>query len=130
MYLDSQGREHTIETKLVIIAAHAIETPRLLLLSANPSFPQGLANSSGMVGKNLMSHPTWQVFGIFDEPIHAHRGMQMGHVMVQDFVSQLATMARSVKLGHGLDPETKMGPLVSKSQQQRFTIRISGRCLD
>ena len=36
-----------------------------------------------------------------------------------EFVSQLATMARSVKLGHGLDPETKMGPLVSKSQQQR-----------
>ena len=38
-----------------------------------------------MVGKNLMSHPTWQVFGVFDEPIHAHRGMQMGHVMVQDY---------------------------------------------
>lgn len=32
-----------------------------------------------------MSHPTWQVFGTFDEPINAFKGMQMGHVMVQDF---------------------------------------------
>jgi hypothetical protein len=31
-----------------------------------------------------MSHPTWQVFGTFDEPVNAYRGMQMGHVMVQD----------------------------------------------
>ena len=32
-----------------------------------------------------MSHPTWQVFGTFDEPINAFKGMQMGHVMVQDY---------------------------------------------
>ena len=32
-----------------------------------------------------MSHPTWQVFGTFDEPINAYKGMQMGHVMVQDY---------------------------------------------
>ncbi len=36
-----------------------------------------------------------------------------------EFVTQLANMARSVKLGHGLDAQTKMGPLVSKAQQQR-----------
>ncbi len=85
VYFDSQNCEHRLEAKLVILAAHAIETPRLLLLSADHSFPNGLANSSGLVGKNFMSHPTWQVFGVFDEPIHAHRGMQMGHVMVQDY---------------------------------------------
>jgi choline dehydrogenase-like flavoprotein len=84
-YLDTQNREHLIKAKLVILAAHAIETPRLLLLSSDHSFPNGLANSSGLVGKNLMSHPTWQVFGVFDEPILAYRGMQMGHVMVQDY---------------------------------------------
>ena len=32
-----------------------------------------------------MSHPTWQVFGTFDEPVNAFKGMQMGHVMVQDY---------------------------------------------
>ena len=84
-YLDSAQREHELNAKLVVGATHAIETPRLLLLSANNTFPNGLANSSGCVGKFLMSHPTWQVFGTFDEPVNAFKGMQMGHVMVQDY---------------------------------------------
>jgi choline dehydrogenase-like flavoprotein len=85
IYLDAENREHGMNARLVILAAHALETPRILLLSANPTFPDGLANSSGSVGRYLMSHPTWQVFGTFDEPINAFKGMQMGHVMVQDF---------------------------------------------
>jgi len=84
-YLDADRREHRIHARVVVLAAHAIENPRLLFLSANPSFPDGLANSSGLVGKNFMSHPTWQVFGTFDEPVNAFKGMQMGHVMVQDY---------------------------------------------
>jgi choline dehydrogenase-like flavoprotein len=84
-YLDRDGKEHRLDARLVILAAHAIETPRLLLLSANNTFPQGLANSSGVVGRYLMSHPTWQVFGTFDSPVNAFKGMQMGHVMVQDY---------------------------------------------
>ena len=79
-YLDPQRREHRMSASVVVLAGHAIETPRLLLLSANGTFPEGLANSSGLVGRNLMSHPTWQVFGTFDEPINAFKGMQMGHV--------------------------------------------------
>src|SRR6185295_11450160 len=84
-YLDAHQREQHVKARLVVLAAHAVETPRLLLLSANPTFPHGLANSSGCVGRYLTSHPTWQVFGTFDEPINAFKGMQMGHVMVQDF---------------------------------------------
>jgi choline dehydrogenase-like flavoprotein len=84
-YLDRERREHRLRASLVVLAGHAVETPRLLLLSAHPTFPDGLANSSGWVGRGLMSHPTWQVFGTFSEPIHAYKGMQMGHVMVQDY---------------------------------------------
>ena len=84
-YLDSEQRAHHLDGRLIVLAAHALETPRLLLLSTNATFPNGLANSSGQVGRHLMSHPTWQVFGTFDEPINAFKGMQMGHVMVQDF---------------------------------------------
>jgi len=84
-YLDANRHEYRVQAKLVVLAGHALETPRLLLLSANDTFPNGLANSSGLVGKNFMSHPTWQVFGTFDEPINAYQGMQMGHVMVQDY---------------------------------------------
>jgi len=83
-YTDAQGREHELPARLVILAAHAIETPRLLFLSQNNTFPQGLANSSGKVGQGLMSHPTWQVFGTFRQPVNAFKGMQMGHVMVHD----------------------------------------------
>ncbi len=84
-YLDSERREHHLRAKVVVLAAHAVETPRLLLMSANATYPDGLANSSGLVGKNFMSHPTWQVFGTFDDPVNAYKGMQMGHVMVQDY---------------------------------------------
>jgi choline dehydrogenase-like flavoprotein len=84
-YFDGTGREQEVRARLVVLTAHAVETPRLLLLSANGTFPQGLANSSGLVGKGLMSHPTWQVFGTFDERVNAFKGMQMGHVMVQDY---------------------------------------------
>jgi choline dehydrogenase-like flavoprotein len=84
-YWDSEGREHEIRARLVILCAHALETPRLLLLSACSAFPDGLANSSGTVGKYMLSHPTWQVFGTFDEPVNAYKGIQMGQVMVQDY---------------------------------------------
>jgi choline dehydrogenase-like flavoprotein len=84
-YLDANRRENELKARVVILAAHALETPRILLLSRNGTFPDGLANSSGKVGRTLMSHPTWQVFGTFDQPINAFKGMQMGHVMVQDY---------------------------------------------
>lgn len=84
-YLDTSGKERRVDARIVVLAAHALETPRILLLSANAQFPNGLANSSGVVGKYLMSHPTWQVFGTFADPVNAFKGMQMGHVMVQDY---------------------------------------------
>lgn len=67
LFLDSQRREHRVHARLIVLAAHAIKAPRLLLMS------DSLANSSGLVGKNFMSHPTWQVFGNFDEPINAFK---------------------------------------------------------
>lgn len=84
-YLVRNAVEHELNAPLVVLATHAVETPRLLLLSATRECPHGLANSSGLVGRNFMSHPTGQVFGTFDEPVNAYKGMQMGHVMVQDY---------------------------------------------
>jgi choline dehydrogenase-like flavoprotein len=83
-YLDQELRTHRVDADLVVLAANPMENTRLLLLSANAQAPDGVANSSGLVGRFFMSHPTWQVFGTFDEPINAFKGMQMGHVMVQD----------------------------------------------
>ncbi|MDO5712295.1 MAG: GMC family oxidoreductase [Micrococcales bacterium] len=58
----------------VIVAGYAIETPRLLLNSASPQHPQGLANSSGTVGRHLMVHSNHAVWGEFDEEIRFHKG--------------------------------------------------------
>jgi choline dehydrogenase-like flavoprotein len=54
---------------VVILACNGIGTPRLLLNSVSGRFPNGLANSSGLVGKNLMLHPWPQVGGYVDERV-------------------------------------------------------------
>lgn len=69
LYLDDEGREHRELADTVILAANGIGTPRLLLLSTSTDFPDGLANSSGLVGKNLMLHPYTSVLGVYDEDL-------------------------------------------------------------
>jgi choline dehydrogenase-like flavoprotein len=65
----------------VCVAGNSIETPRLLLNSASGLFPDGLANSSGQVGKNYMRHLTASVYAIFDKPVRFYRGETMaGHI--------------------------------------------------
>ncbi|MGH7087890.1 MAG: GMC oxidoreductase, partial [Stellaceae bacterium] len=58
----------------VIVAGYAIETPRLLLNSANSRFPHGLANSSGLVGKNLMAQTNQAVWGVMEREIRSYKG--------------------------------------------------------
>jgi choline dehydrogenase-like flavoprotein len=58
----------------VVVAGYAIETPRLLLNSASALFPDGLANSSGLVGKNLMVQSNQAVWGVMDQEIRSYKG--------------------------------------------------------
>lgn len=58
----------------VVVAGYAIETPRLLLNSACPQAPDGLANSSGLVGKNLMTQPNQGVWGWMEEEARFNKG--------------------------------------------------------
>ncbi|WP_426167299.1 GMC oxidoreductase [Pseudoduganella sp. R-34] len=51
-----RGQRLTLRGKQVFLAAGALETPRLLLQSSSPHWPQGLANDSGLVGRHLMRH--------------------------------------------------------------------------
>jgi choline dehydrogenase-like flavoprotein len=64
-----EGKEHFQPAKIVIVAANGIGTPRLLLMSTSDRFPNGLANSSGLVGKRLMLHPFGSVIGLYDEEL-------------------------------------------------------------
>jgi choline dehydrogenase-like flavoprotein len=67
----------------VAVAGYSIETPRLLLNSHSSKFPDGLANSSGQVGRNYMRHTTGSVYAIFDRPVRMHRGTTMAGI-IQD----------------------------------------------
>lgn len=58
----------------VVVAGYAIETPRLLLNSANTRYPHGLANSSGLVGRNLMVHTNQAVWGRLEDEIRWYKG--------------------------------------------------------
>jgi choline dehydrogenase-like flavoprotein len=56
VYLDEDGHEHEVRARVVCLAASAVESARLLLLSRSPRFPDGLANGSGRVGRHLQFH--------------------------------------------------------------------------
>ena len=68
VYYDKDGVEQFQPAEVVIIACNGVGTPRLLLNSVSGRFPNGLANSSGLVGKNLMFHPYAQIYGYVKEP--------------------------------------------------------------
>ncbi|MCW2833524.1 MAG: oxidoreductase [Nocardioides sp.] len=74
-YIDrATGSERFQPARTVIVAANGVGTPRLLLNSASATHPQGLANSSGLVGKNLMMHPYSTVVGLFDDFFEGWQG--------------------------------------------------------
>ena len=78
IYYDANGQEQFQKAEIVIMACNGIGTPRILLNSTSSRFPNGLANSSGLVGRNLMFHPYAMVRGFFDEPLDGYRGPPIG----------------------------------------------------
>lgn len=65
--------DSSLTARQFIIAAHAIETPKLLLMSRSGTLPNGLANSSDQVGRNLMDHPTQLSYAMAPEPMGPYR---------------------------------------------------------
>lgn len=70
----ADGSTGTASGKVVVVAAHAIETPRLLLNSAQEGAKNGIANSSDQVGRNLMDHPSRLSWAETPEPVWPYRG--------------------------------------------------------
>ncbi len=83
LYADKDGNQHVQKARVVAVAGNSIESPRLLLNSETSMFKDGLANSSGMVGKNYMRHMTASVYAVFDKPVNFYRGTTMAGI-VQD----------------------------------------------
>ena len=81
VYWEEDGREQSQLAKAVVICANGAETPRLLLASESEQHPNGLANSSGVVGTNLMFNGYSTAVGLFDEPVNAHKSVPATRVL-------------------------------------------------
>lgn len=87
LYSDADGNQQVQKARAVAVAGNSIETPRLLLNSAGGKHPDGLANSSGQVGKNYMRHMTGSVYAIFDKPVNMYRGTTMAGIITDESVN-------------------------------------------
>lgn len=77
VYFDQNRREVFQRAKAVFVCANGAETPRLLLMSKSKRFPDGLANSNGLVGKYLMWDNGVLVQGVFEHPLNEYKGIQV-----------------------------------------------------
>lgn len=73
VYRDRNKKEYEQKAGIFVLAAHTVETARLLLLSESGQFPGGLANGSGMVGKNFMEHQAIGVSGVHKQKVFPYR---------------------------------------------------------
>jgi choline dehydrogenase-like flavoprotein len=109
VYFDEQRNTHLQKAKAVVVCANGAETPRLLLLSANKQFPNGLANSSGFVGKNLMLNSGAISMGVFEHPLNDYKGFAVSRIF-HDFY-ELDAQKVGFYGGGGIDARFDMTPI-------------------
>ena len=109
IYYDAEGREREQKAHVVVLACNGIGTPRILLNSRSPRFPDGLANRSGLVGKRLMFHPYALVMGVFDEPLEGYKGPSGCCIMSQEFYE--TDRARDFLRGYSFEILRGLGPV-------------------
>ena len=109
IYYDADGAERRQKAHVVVLACNGIGTPRLLLNSRSKHFPDGLANRSGLVGRNLMFHPYAMVTGIFDEPLEGYKGPTGCCIMSQEFYE--SDPARGFQRGYSFEILRGFGPV-------------------
>ena len=107
-YWDAAGKERRQAARAVILAANGAETTRLLLMSASPAFPNGLANSSGAVGRHIMFNGGSSTTGSFEHPLNEYKGATVSRI-VHDFYD--ADPKRGFYGGGGIDARFNDGPI-------------------
>ncbi|MFO1195359.1 MAG: GMC family oxidoreductase [Burkholderiaceae bacterium] len=110
-YHDADGALHFQPAEVVVLACSGVGTPRLLLNSASARFPGGLANRSGLVGKNLMLHPWGMVRGVFEQPLESQFGPQSCCIWSQQFYE--TDPARGFVRGYNLQVTRGLGPVAT-----------------
>jgi choline dehydrogenase-like flavoprotein len=107
-YFDARKQEHLQKAKAVVVCANGAETPRLLLMSKSNAFPEGLANSSGLVGKYFMLDLGSMAMGTFEHPLNEFKSVRVTRV-VQDFYD--SDPKRGFYGGGGLDARFEFYPI-------------------
>jgi choline dehydrogenase-like flavoprotein len=109
LYYDAQGALQRQRAEIVVLACNGIGTPRLLLHSRSSAFPDGLANRSGLVGRNLMFHPYGMVVGGFPERLDGYKGPTGCGLMSQEFYE--TDLSRGFVRGYSFELLRGMGPV-------------------
>ncbi len=108
VYVDREGVEQAQAARAVVLAANGAETPRLLFLSGSSQHPDGLANSSGLVGKNLMFNMYLDTWARFPERLNEYKSVVATQIVL-DFYD--ADPARGFYGGGGIDARASASPL-------------------
>lgn len=83
IYFDANRKEVFQRAKVVVLCANGVESAKLLLLSKSARFPEGLANSSGLVGKHLMWDNGSFASALFEHPLNEFKSVQVTR-LIQD----------------------------------------------
>lgn len=109
LYHGPDGKLHEQKAEMVVLACNGVGTPRLMLNSKSKKFPDGIANRSGQVGKNLMFHPLSGVTGVFDEPMEGFKGPMACSILSQEFYE--TDPSRDFVRGYGLHSGRYIPPM-------------------
>ncbi len=109
IYYDRDGALRRQRAEIVVLACNGVGTPRLLLHSRSAQFPDGLANRSGLVGRNLMFHPYGLVTGIFPTPLEGYKGPTGCCIISQEFYE--TDPSRGFVRGYSFEMVRGMGPV-------------------
>ena len=105
------GEEHFQPAKAVVLAMNGIGSPRIMLHSTSDKYPDGLCNSSGLVGKNLMFHPYAMVSGLFDDGLETYKGPLANMVISQEFYETNPT--KDFVRGYSYQVARSSGPITT-----------------
>ncbi len=118
VYSNKKNEKKFLEASLILLASNGIGSPRILLNSKNKDFPNGLANNSGQLGKNLMLHPLGFVEGQFDSFLESNEGPEGCSIYSHQFYETKKN--RNFKRGYTLQLLKSPGPIESFHYLKKF----------
>ena len=106
------GETHRVETPVIVLTCGAVQTPRLLFLSADADSPDGLGNSSAEVGRNFMETLSWRSAGLLPSLRNSHKGLPADLACFdQSAPGQVPGLPGGFRLSHGTQELGLNGPI-------------------